>query len=350
MRFRSHLSVLACCCAALAACSADAPNGPNTTVRAPSVGRPPAPVSAQAALSTAAFTPYASLGISDDDGLAPDESEYALVESCMSAAGYPGVTYSEGVVRLPLFLSGGGGGVGGLAITLPWGGWGYLGTADAQQYGFRVSPGTAFSNLNIGAPSLRASEPSTPSTPSTPSVPAPEQDAASKCSTIIADFATATQSGALAGIGTLANVITTDVAQDPAVKAAARAWSACMAKNGYSFGQPQAVFQQETEAMYGNGQVSAGATVSAAANQAQIAVAVTDADCSESSDLAGIYFAVQASYEQQLVTANQQALNAAVSHYRAAYAKEVSQFPALLRTTKAEPFRPAATLHRSASS
>ena len=44
--------------------------------------------------------------------------------------------------------------------------------------------------------------------------------------------------------------------------------------------------------------------MSAAANQAQIAAAVTDADCTDSTDLAGIYFAVQASYEQQIVNAN----------------------------------------------
>ena len=36
---------------------------------------------------------------------------------------------------------------------------------------------------------------------------------------------------------------------------------------------------------------------------------VTDADCTDSTDLAGIYFAVQASYEQQIVNANQQALS-----------------------------------------
>ena len=81
-----------------------------------------------------------------------------------------------------------------------------------------------------------------------------------------------------------------------------------------------------------------GATVSAAANQAQIATAVTDASCTDSADLAGIYFAVQASYEQQIVNANQQALTAAVQQYRAAYAKEVAKLPVLLRTAKAQPF------------
>jgi hypothetical protein len=60
-------------------------------------------------------------------------------------------------------------------------------------------------------------------------------------------------------------------------------------------------------------------------------MAVTDADCTESTDLAGIYFAVQASYEQQLVDSNQQALNEAVAQYRAAYLKELSGLPRLLR-------------------
>ena len=81
----------------------------------------------------------------------------------------------------------------------------------------------------------------------------------------------------------------------------------------------------------------APAPVSASANRAQLAVAVTDAGCTQSSDLAGIYFAVQASYEQQLVTTNQQALAAAVSQYRAAYKKGLAKLEAQLRTAKAQP-------------
>jgi hypothetical protein len=341
MRTRTALCLLACC-AALASCAATAPNGPNTTVRTPSVGRPSAPASAQAALSSEAFTPYAALGISNDDGLAPGESQYALVGGCMSAAGYPGVTFGDGIVLVPLFLSSGGGGAGGLAITLPWGGWGYLGTAGAQQYGFRVTPGAAFSNLDIGnlptPPSGSNSAGHVATSP--PNVPAAEEAAASKCGTIIRDFANAMQGGALAGIGTLANVINTDVQHDLAVQAATRAWSACMAKNGYAAEKPGAIFSQEMQVMYGNGHpISPSAQVSAATNQAQIAAAVTDVDCTEASDLGGIYFAVQASYEQQLVSANHQALTAAVSQYRTAYTRELKRLPALLRTTKARPFR-----------
>ena len=88
----------------------------------------------------------------------------------------------------------------------------------------------------------------------------------------------------------------------------------------------------------GKRQITPDSQVSPAANQAQIAAAVTDADCTDSTDLAGIYFAVQASYEQQIVNANQQALTTAVQQYRAAYAKEVSKLPGLLKTASAQPF------------
>jgi hypothetical protein len=322
MRSRTGLCLLACC-AALTACTTGPPKGPNTTVSTPSVGRPPPPASAQAALSGEAFTPYAALGISKDDGLAPGESQYALAGPCMNAAGYPGVTISEGIVPFGISIGGG------LAFTQPWGGWGYLGTADAQQYGFRVPPGTALTVLGLGG--------GLPASP--PSVPAAEQAAAGKCGTIIQDFANATQDGALAGISTLSNDIANDVQHDPAVKNATQAWSACMAKNGYSFDQPQNVFGQELQAMYGGQHsISPSTPVSASAQQAQLAAAVTDANCAQSADLAGVYFAVQASYEQQLVTANQQALSKAVQQYRAAYAKELSKLPALLRTAKAQPF------------
>ena len=115
-----------------------------------------------------------------------------------------------------------------------------------------------------------------------------------------------------------------------------------MAKNGYSFNSPDNVFRAEVQAMYGNGQhnISPGTQVSGPAERAQIAVAVTDADCTQSTDLSGIYFAVQASYEQQLVKANQQALTDAVHRYRVAYARELSRLTALLRTAKAVPFGP----------
>jgi hypothetical protein len=325
MRTRTGLGVLICCCASLAACTAAAPKGPNATVHTPSVGRPPPPSSAQAALSSEPFTPYAALGQSNNDGLAPGESDFALAVACMTAAGYPN-SASSGNVPIEISL-----GPANLSFAQPWGGWGYLGTADAQQYGFRLEPGSALTQLGIDVP---------PPTGNSPNPPAAEQAALGKCSTILQDWDNTGRNRALGGIETLSNDIANDVLHDAAVKDATRAWSACMAKNGYSFSQPQNVFFQEMQAMHGGakGGISPDDPVSASANQAQIATAVSDADCTQSSDLAGIYFAVQASYEQQLVNANQQALTAAVQQYRAAFAKELAKLPVLLRTAKAQPF------------
>jgi hypothetical protein len=88
MRLRTGLGAMICCCAALAACTAAAPKGPNAAVTTPAVGRPPAPVSALAALSSEAFTPYAGLGASPGDGLAPGDTYAALHTACMNDAGY----------------------------------------------------------------------------------------------------------------------------------------------------------------------------------------------------------------------------------------------------------------------
>jgi len=320
MRIRTGLGVLICCCAGLVACTASAPKGPDTTVTAPSVGRPPPPSSVQAALSREAFTPYAALGQSNNDGLAPNESGEAISNACMTAAGYP----NSGQAPIAINL-----GTVALAFSQPWGGWGYLGVAEAEQYGFRVSPGAALSalGLDIGQPGTNPA-----------SLPQAEQTAIGKCGTIFSDFTHATETGPLAGIEALSNDIGNDAGRDAAVKNATNAWAACMAKNGYSYHQPQTVFFQQRQAMYaGNGPVSPDEPVSAAANQAQIAAAASDANCTQSTDLAGIYFAVQASYEQQLVNANAQALAAAVQQYRAAYAKELNKLPALLKTATAVP-------------
>jgi hypothetical protein len=122
------------------------------------------------------------------------------------------------------------------------------------------------------------------------------------------------------------------------------AWTACMAKNGFTFHNPQDVFFTEAHNMYDPGQpgggthINPGQQVSPSAQRMQLAAAVTDSGCTQSTDLAGIYFAVQASYEQQLVNTNQQALTTAVRQYRAAYQQELTKLSALLRTTKAVPF------------
>jgi hypothetical protein len=321
MRARHTVFLLICCCAGLSACTAAASKGPVTAVSTPAVGRPAPPSSAQAALSREAFTPYAALGQSNNDGLAPNESGEALSSACMTVAGYPNSTNVPFGINI---------GPANLAFAQPWGAWGYLGAAEAQQYGFRAPAGSALSALGIDAGGL-GSNPA--------SLPQAEQAAIGKCSTITENFTNAMQNGPLAGVGTLSNDLYNDVTKDAEVTSATQAWVACMTRNGYSFKQPQNVFFTELRTMFGGKrQITPDSQVSPAANQAQIAAAVTDADCTDSTDLAGIYFAVQASYEQQIVNANQQALTTAVQQYRAAYAKEVSKLPGLLKTASAQPF------------
>lgn len=321
MRTRSPLFLLICCCAGLSACTAAASSGPNVTVTTPHVGRPAPPSSVQAALSRDAFTPYAALGQSNNDGLAPNTSSQALTSACMTTAGYPDSTSAPFAIRL---------GPANLAFSQPWGAWGYLGAAEAQQYGFRVPPGSALSALGIDT-SGSGTNPS--------ALPQAQQAAIGKCATIAQNFFDATQKGALAGIDTLSNDIYYDVAKDPEVNAATRAWAACMTRNGYTFKQPQNVFFTEIHNLFGaKRSISVGERVSNADNEAQIATAVTDADCSDATDLAGIYFAVLASYEQQIVNANATALADAVRQFRAAYAKELSKLAGLLKTTSVQPY------------
>jgi len=320
MRIRTAIGLVACC-AGLAACTATGPKGPDATVTTPSVGKPLPPVSVDAALAHAPFTPYALLGTSNNDGLAPEESGYALAGACMTAAGY---LNSASDVPMGFRISPG------LGLSQPWGQWGYLGVAEAEQSGFRPAPGSALAELGIGGIGL-------PNSPG--NLPKAEQAALGKCGTIVMKFTDAQGRGPLAVIQTLANDIGTDVQHDPAVKSATKAWSACMSRNGFSFADPGAAFNAALQDMYGShGGINLDAPVSSSANQAQLALATADANCTQSTDLAGIYFAVQASYEQQLVDANQQALTVAVRRYRAAYQKEVAHLTKLLRTAKARPF------------
>jgi hypothetical protein len=318
---RLHTGLLICCCAGLAACTASAPKGPDVAVSTPSVGRPQPPTSVQAALSRMAFTPYAALGQSNNDGLAPNESSYALAQACLDTAGYPGAGNVPFAVSFgPAYLS----------FAQPWGAWGYLGTTAAQQYGFRAPAGSALNTLGINVNFV-------PANPA--DLPQAEQTAIGKCGMIGQDFTDAISKGPLAGILTLSNDIANDVLKDAAVKKATQQWTACMARNGYTYQQPQNVFFDQIQKMFGGKpQINPGDTVSTAANQAQIAAAVTDATCTESADLAGIYFAVQASYEQQIVNANAQALNSAVQQYKAAYTRELKKLPSLLKTAKVNKF------------
>jgi hypothetical protein len=335
MRIRTGWPLLICG-VVLAACTANAPKGPAATVTTPAVGRPPAPASVAAAMSSEVFTPYAALGASNNDGLAPGDTYDALHTACMNDAGYgqyaADALYPTRTNR-------------GLGFPQAYGPWGYVGTALAAQEGFLApegGPGGSGPGPGGGGPGPGGGGPFG-------NLPTGAQAAAGKCFNIMANFNNAQLAHSMSIIETLNNYISTDVVQDGEFKQADRNWSACMAKNGFSFPDAEAFWSQALDSI-GQGPVPAPApgqnptelpsAPTAAQNKAQIAMAVADANCTLSSDLAGIYFAVQANYEQQFVSANQQALNAGVREYKAAFAKALKTMPTLLQTTSATPNLP----------
>jgi hypothetical protein len=323
MRNRTGWPLLICC-AVLAACTASAPKGPAATVTTPAVGRPPAPASVAAAMASEAFTAYAALGAADNDGLAPGDTYDALHAACMNDAGYgqyaADAPYPARTNR-------------GLGFPQAFGPWGYVGTALAAQEGFTAR------DLGPGGPGPGPGGPFG-------SLPAGAQVAAGKCFNIMENFNNAQFAHSMAIIETLNNYISTDVIQDGEFKAAMRNWSACMAKQGFRAPDADTFALDELDNLGlrgvapGQSPGSPPGPPTAAQNKAQIAMAVADADCTLSTDLAGIYFAVQANYEQQFVSANQQALNAGIRQYKAAFAKALKTMPALLRTTSATPNLP----------
>ena len=313
-------------CAVLAACAAAPHKGPDTDVTAPSVGRPPPPASAQAALSSEAFTPYAGLGAVDNDGLAPGDTYDALHTACMNDAGY-GQYASQAVYNIRTNS--------GFTFASPYGWQGYMGTALAAQQGFLAdSPFAPGGGAPAGGP---------PSAPFA-GMPAGAQAAAGKCLNILENFNNAQLAHSMAIIETLNNDIGNDEVADGSIKKAMANWSACMTTEGYRTSNAN-TFSQQALVTLGlrpppgpaNGPFTPPGQPTAAQDKAQIAMAVADAHCTLTSDLSGIYFAVQASYEKQFVTANQQALNAGVREYKAAFAKALKNMPALLRAASATP-------------
>jgi hypothetical protein len=320
MRTRTGWSLLICC-AVLTACTA-APKGPDANVTTPAVGRPPAPASVAAAMSSEAFTPYAALGAADNDGLAPGDTYDALHTACMNDAGY-----GQYAAQAAYFVRANSG----MGFPQAYGPWGYVGTAQAAQEGFMTGNSLPAQNGHAG-----------PGAPGGPfgNLPAGAQAAAGKCFNILENFNNAQFAHSLAIVETLNNVISTDVVEDGEFKNAGKRWSACMARNGFSSPDADNFALNELvvlgqRATPGQNPGGPPGPPTAAQNKTQIAMAVADADCTLSSDLGGIYFAVQANYEQQFVTANQQALNAGVRQYKAAFAHALKTLPALLQAASA---------------
>jgi hypothetical protein len=314
---RPGIAVLLCCAGlATAACSGGSgAKSPETSVTAPSIGKPAMAASIAAALARQAFTPYAGLGQVASDGLAPNEAATSLDSACLTDAGYPAANDDFQSIRVGDTLT----------PSTAFGAFGYVGATEAAQYGFVPGgpggPGAGSSDLSAAA-----------------------QAASNKCFTIWRNFLGTQLTSSLAAVQTLGQTIQSEDFKDPSIAKATKAWSACMAADGYHYGTPNELLNSVMNVIRGasvttqtaTGTVT-GPSLTAAQNAAQIAQAGADAACTQSTDLAGIFFAVQASYEQQVVDANQPQLSKAVQQYRAAYRKELGQLQTQLTTTPTTP-------------
>ena len=324
MRIRHVRSVIICCGAVLSlctACTAAAPKGPNVTVSTPSVGRPQPPSSVQAALSSEAFTPYAALGQSNNDGLAPGESGEALSSACLTAAGYP----NSGNVPFGIRL-----GPANLGFSQPWGAWGYLGAAEAQQYGFRVPPGSALSELGIDAPGPGANP---------ASLPQAEQAAIGKCATIVQNFTNAVQNGALAGIE---HAEQRHLQRRGEGRGGQRRHAGLEGLHGEERLQLHAAGERVLPGAADHVRREAGDNPRGNGQHRRQPGADRDGRhgrrlhrlCGPGRDLLRRPGQLRAADRQR----QPQALTTAVQQYRAAYAKELNKLPGLLKTASAQPF------------
>ena len=265
---------LCCACSAVAGIDAKA---------APAVRRPPQPASMAAALIGQPLLEYAEVGITAVDPVAPDEDDSYLVAVCMNRAGYPDVTGAELEALDPPAVAATSAGI-----------WGFLGLTRAQQYGFASPPGASTAG---GRPHYTAAE----------------LTASHACEQHAQSFTANDKTHLGASLMGAAGQETVSSAQ---FKAAVAAWARCMTAAGQRATDP---FQYAQDA-----ESTAAAAPGSAAFRTQIGEAVDDARCTDSSDLAGVYFALTDAYQRQLLTRNHAALDAAVNQYQQDFQREIA--------------------------
>ncbi|MFJ6139610.1 hypothetical protein [Kitasatospora sp. NPDC092286] len=197
------------------------------------------------------------------------QARNALVVSCMRRAGF---TAFGGDGLQPAQAPDN-------ATALPAGAWGYLGAGAAAVQGFH--PPTRTAPRPVGSPAGSGEA----------------YDAAR----VDCDRQAAERIGSPPGNGTalvsrLFDESFRATGRDERVVAATRNWSGCMAAAGFQADDPAVL----------PGRFQGAREITAS----EIATARADADCTASSNLGGIWFAVLAGYQRQLIDRNAQALTA----------------------------------------
>ncbi|MBV2152295.1 hypothetical protein [Kitasatospora sp. SUK 42] len=199
-----------------------------------------------------------------------------LVVSCMHRAGFSAFTGDGLQAAQPPDN----------ATALPAGPWGYLGAEAAATLGFHppkrtaprpdaapVGAGEAYDNARVDCDRQAAEQLGSP--------PAAGAEL----------------------VGRLFDESMKAAAKDARVVAATRAWTVCMTAAGFEAATPDELARKY--------QTTPEAT------PAELAAARADADCTATSNLAGLWFAVLAGYQRQLIDRNAQALTAQQEAVRA---------------------------------
>ncbi|MFF4818519.1 hypothetical protein ACFY2K_28500 [Kitasatospora sp. NPDC001309] len=208
------------------------------------------------------------------------QARNALTVSCMHRAGFAGFTGDGLQAAQPPDN----------ATALPAGAWGYLGAEAAATLGFH---------------------PPRRSAPRPDPAPAGSGEAYDGAR-VDCDRQTAERIGSPPAAGSrlvdrLFQESTTATARDARVVAATGQWTACMTAAGFRTTTPE--------------ELAHGYSTTPDPTPAELAAARADADCTARSGLAGLWFAVLAGYQRQLIDHNAQALTAQQEAVRAKDAK-----------------------------
>ncbi|MFI9322866.1 hypothetical protein ACIGXI_24245 [Kitasatospora aureofaciens] len=224
--------------------------------------------------------PLSAYQADDRSAVKEIQARNALIVSCMHRAGFSAFTGDGLQAAQPPDN----------ATALPAGAWGYLGAEAAATLGFH--------------PPKR--------TPPRPN-PAPAgsgeayDGARVDCDRQAAERIGSPPAAGSRLVGRLFDESAKATAKDARVVAATRQWSACMTTAGFGATTPEELPQRYQTAPE--------------VTPAELAAARADADCTAGTELAGLWFAVLAGYQRQLIDRNAEALTAQKEAVRAQDAK-----------------------------
>lgn len=253
---------------AAAGCSAQ---GDGSTVAGPSLASPtiaavpPAPASAADALTQLPLEAY-TLAVGPEANIV-DQAQAILIARCVADRGYASLTAAVIYGQIS--------GASGAATPVAAGAWGYVGRSQAATSGFH--PGPHGRTLSFSGQAEAAAF----------------QGCVAKAQASLVSGRPAV-GGAL--IEQLSSYAFGNTLGDRRIETATSAWAKCMNAKGQTADNPESLADQPWP--------------TPTATPAELAVATADEACTVSSNLAGLYFAVLAGYQRELIADHGPALTA----------------------------------------